>query len=98
MAMGRKLFRWIWPLFAAGTVLFSVSEGNADIWCRRDFDRDNSICMFKDARDCLSAAVIMGGICEREKLGSSAAKSCVSSRARSAKARRSGPSTVCDAG
>ena len=78
--------------------MISVSEANADIWCRRDFDRDNPICMFKDARDCLSAAVIMGGVCEREKPGSSAAKYCGSSRARSAKARRFGASTVCDAG
>ncbi|MEH2511326.1 hypothetical protein V1291_002680 [Nitrobacteraceae bacterium AZCC 1564] len=97
MVVGRKLFRRICPLLAAGTVvLFSVSGTNAEIWCRRDFDRDNPICVFKDARDCLSAAVIMGGICERQKLGNSAAKFCDPSRLRSAKARRA-DRTACDA-
>jgi hypothetical protein len=99
MIVGRKLFRGSWAAFAAGTAVFlSVSGASADIWCRRDFDRDNAVCMFKDARDCLSAAVIVGGVCEREKLGNGAAKSCDSTRARSAKARRSGRPIACEAG
>ena len=99
MAMARTLFRGSLAVFAAGTaLLLSFSGAGADIWCRRDFDRDNPVCMFKDARDCLSAAVIMGGVCEREKLGNSDARSCDSSRAGSAKARRSGRLVACKAG
>ncbi len=98
MVMGRKLFRGSWAVFAAGTVvLLSVSGASADIWCRRDLDRDNPVCMFKDARDCIAAAVIVGGVCERQKLGNSAVKSCDPSRLRSAKARRS-DRAGCDAG
>ncbi len=92
MAIGRKLFRGSEAAFAAGTaLLLSVSAAGADIWCRRDLDRDNPVCMFKDARDCISAVVIMGGVCERQKLGNSAAKACDPSRLRSAKVRRFRP-------
>jgi hypothetical protein len=99
MAMGRKLFRGSWIVWAAGTtLLLSISGASAEVWCRRDLDRDNLVCMFKDARDCLSAAIIMGGVCEREKLGNSIPKSCAASRTRSAKARRPGPLATCDAG
>lgn len=94
MAMGPKLFRWSWAAFAVGTaLLLPVSGANADIWCRRDLDRDNPVCMFKDARDCIAAAVIAGGVCERQKLGNSVAKSCDSSRLQSSKVRR----VACDA-
>lgn len=99
MARGPKHFRGSWIVLAAGTTfLLSVSGASAEIWCRRDLDSDNSVCMFKDARDCLSAAIIMGGICERERLGNSVAKSCASTLARSAKARRPGHSAGCDGG
>jgi hypothetical protein len=99
MIVGRRLLRGIWAVFAAGTaLLLSISGASADIWCRRDLDRDNPVCMFKDARDCLAAVVIVGGVCEREKLGSGAAKPCDPVRERHAKVRRSGRSIACDAG
>lgn len=95
--MGRRCFRGSWAAFAAGTVLLlSVSGARADIWCWRDFGRDDPVCMFANARECISAAVIMGGVCERQKLGNSTAKSCDSARLRSAKARRS-DRAACDA-
>lgn len=75
-------------LFAAGAaLLMSVTGAGAETWCRRDFGRDDPVCVFMNAHDCISAAVIVGGVCQREKLGNGAAKSCDSSR--SARARHS---------
>jgi hypothetical protein len=85
---------------AAGVVLLMPSGGaHAEMWCRRDLDRNNPVCVFSSARDCVRAAGIMGGICEREQLGrASAAKPCRPSReAAAAGKRRLADSAVCDA-
>ena len=86
--------------WAAGIILLMLpGSANAEIWCRRDFDRDNPICVFSSVRDCVRAVGALGGICEREPLGpASAAKPCRPSReAGAAKKRRSADATACDA-
>ncbi len=62
-------------LFLAGTMvlLMPSHSARAEMWCIRDFDSDKPICVFASAQDCTSAAVIRGGICEREPLGRAAA-------------------------
>jgi hypothetical protein len=98
MAMERCLFPINRAVFAAGAVLLmSVTGANAETWCRCDFGRDDPVCVFPNVRDCLSAAVIVGGVCEREKLANGAVKSCDPSRARSAKALRPDRAIACAA-
>ena len=58
---GLFLISGVGPLMMSGTA-------QAETWCRRDFDRDNPVCVFSSARDCVRAAAIMGGSCERERL------------------------------
>ncbi|MCF2521425.1 hypothetical protein [Bradyrhizobium sp. G127] len=85
---------------AVGVVLLMPSgSAHAELWCRRDVGRDNPICVFSSARDCVRAAGVMGGICEREPLGrANAAQPCKPSRdAGAAGKRRLADSTVCDA-
>lgn len=83
-------------LLAAGAVLLMSSGGaQAEMWCRRDFDRNNPVCVFSSARDCVRAAAVMGGVCEREPLGhASAAKPCKPSREAGAGSRR-GAASAC---
>jgi hypothetical protein len=86
-------------LAAGAVLLMPPGSAHAEMWCRRDFDRNNPICVFSSARDCVRAAGVMGGICEREQLGrASAAKPCTPSReAGAARKRRLADSTVCSA-
>jgi hypothetical protein len=61
-------------VLAAGVaVLAAPTDARAEMWCIRDFGSDRPVCVFATARDCTSAAVIRGGICEREPLGRAAA-------------------------
>jgi len=55
-------------LAACGAALATPGEARADMWCIRDIGSDRPVCVFPAARDCASAAVIRGGICEREPL------------------------------
>lgn len=57
-------------LFLAATMGMLMPSGSAraEMWCIRDFGSDKPICVFATARDCTSAAVIRGGICERKPL------------------------------
>lgn len=79
-----------------GMVLLLLSTGaHGEIWCRRDFDRNNPVCVFSSAQDCVRAAGALGGICEREQLGTGAVKRCKPSR--ETKKRGTAGSTGCDA-
>ena len=72
----RSLSVWAGLVLVASTVLLAFSaEARAEMWCRRDFDRDNPVCVFASAQDCVRAADIAGGVCERERIGR-AAKPC----------------------
>ncbi len=62
-------------LVAGSAVLAMPSNARAGTWCIRDFGSDRPVCVFATARDCTSAAVIRGGICERETLGRAATAS-----------------------
>jgi len=63
-------------VLAAGVAALTIPTGaRAEIWCIRDFGSDRPVCVFATARDCTSAAVIRGGICEREALGRAATAS-----------------------
>jgi len=87
-------------LLTAGVVLLlPSSSAHAETWCRRDFDRNNPVCVFSSAQDCVRAAGAMGGACEREQLGRpGAAKPCKPSRETSAARKRGlADSTTCDA-
>ena len=55
-------------LTAGALVLATPDNARAEMWCIRDFGSDRPVCVFPSARDCTSAAVIRGGICEREQL------------------------------
>ena len=57
-------------VFLAGmrVLLMAPSGARAEMWCIRAFGSDKPVCVFATARDCTSAAVIRGGICEREPL------------------------------
>ncbi|MFT6669168.1 MAG: hypothetical protein ACJAVZ_000618 [Afipia broomeae] len=57
-------------VFLAGmmVLLMPLGDAHAEMWCIRDFGSDRPVCIFATARDCTSAAVIRGGICERESL------------------------------
>ena len=57
-------------VFLAGmmVLLMAPSGARVEMWCIRDFGSDKPVCVFATARDCTSAAVIRGGICEREPL------------------------------
>ena len=59
----------------AADILLTIPAGSAhaEIWCLRDFGSDRQTCVFSSASQCTSAAVIGGGICERESLGRAAA-------------------------
>ena len=60
-------------VLAAGVAALTIPTGaRAEIWCIRDFGSDRPICVFPTARDCTSAALVRGGICEREPLGRAA--------------------------
>jgi hypothetical protein len=87
-------------LLAAGAIVLMPSgSAGAETWCRRDFDRDNPICVFSSAQDCVRAAGAMGGICAREQPGRAAAeKPCTPPRAASAaRKRRLAGSAACGA-
>ena len=86
-----------WAIGIIAPLLLSGSA-SAEIWCRRDFDRNNPVCVFSSAQDCVRAAGAMGGVCEREQLAPArTAKPCKPSReARAAPKRRSADSG-CDA-
>lgn len=92
---------WAKGLLLAGGLLLLMPQGaQAEIWCRRDFDRNNPACVFSSARDCVRAASLMGGICERETLArATAAKPCKPARATGRTAKR-GPAdpAFCGAG
>jgi hypothetical protein len=97
LPQGRFLLK---ALFLASGIAMLLPSGGAraETWCRRDIDRNNPICVFGSAGDCVRAAGVMGGICEREQLGQ-AAKPCKPSReARAAGKRRTAGSTDCGAG
>ena len=55
-------------LAASVAALAIPTSARAEMWCIRDFGSDRPVCVFPSARDCTSAAVIRGGICEREQL------------------------------
>ena len=57
-------------VFLAGmmVLLMPLGDAHAEMWCIRDFGSDRPVCIFATARDCTSAAVIRGGIGEREPL------------------------------
>lgn len=85
-------------ILAVGVVLLMPpGSARAEMWCRRDFDRDNPICVFSSAQDCVRSAGAMGGICERQQLGRAATvKPCKPSREAGA-ARKRRESAACDA-
>ncbi len=58
-------------LFLAGAIILLMpsESARAEIWCLRDFGSDRPVCVFATARDCTAAAVIRGGVCEREPRG-----------------------------
>lgn len=88
-------------LFLASGIAMLLPSGSAhaEMWCRRDFDRNNPVCVFSSARDCVRAAGVMGGVCEREQLGRAVAvKPCKLPREASAVGkRRLAGSAACDA-
>ena len=95
---GRFLLKGL--LVAAGLVMIvPAGTAQAETWCRRDIDRDNPVCVFGNARDCVQAAAIMGGVCERQQLGrANTSKSCKPSReAGVAGKRRVADSAACNA-
>ncbi len=57
----------------AVAVLLPAGSARAETWCLRDFGGDRQTCVFGSASQCTSAAAIGGGICERERLGRTAA-------------------------
>lgn len=65
-----RLGRLLKLAFLAGmmVLLMPRDDARAQMWCIRDFGSDKPVCVFPTARDCTSAAVIRGGICEREPL------------------------------
>jgi hypothetical protein len=76
----------------------TAGSANAEIWCRRDFGRDDQVCVFSTLHQCVTAAGIVGGICERQSPRNDVAKYCAASRsANSAKTGRRAPAPVCDA-
>ena len=64
-AMRRSLSAGL-VLTAGALILAMPDNARAEMWCIRDFGSDRPVCVFATARDCTSAAVIRGGICERE--------------------------------
>ena len=85
-------------LAAAAIVLMPAGGAHAEMWCRRDFDRNNPICVFGSAQDCVRTVGAMGGICEREQLGRADVKPCKpSGEASAARKRRLAGSESCDA-
>lgn len=87
-------------LLASGIAMLPPSgSAHAGMWCRRDFDRNNPVCVFSSARDCVRAAGVMGGVCERGQLGCAVAgKPCKLPREVSAARRRGlAGSAACDA-
>ena len=88
---GLFLISGVVPLMMSGTA-------QAETWCRRDFDRDNPVCVFSSARDCVRAAAIMGGSCERERVGRAAvSKPCKTSREANLTRKRRADAAACDA-
>ncbi len=73
----RRLLSVGLALAPAAAVLAMPTDARAEMWCIRDFGSDRPVCVFPTARDCMSAAVIGGGICEREPLASRKAGSRV---------------------
>ncbi len=74
---------------ASGLVLLMPSgPAHAEMWCRRDADRNNPICVFSSAQDCVRAVGAMGGICEREQLGRADVKPCKPAREAGAAGKR----------
>jgi hypothetical protein len=85
-------------LLAAGALLLmSAADARAQTWCLRQFGSDSQVCVFSSGQQCTSAAVISGGICEREQLGrASAAKPCKPSReAGAARTSRRAAASAC---
>lgn len=76
-------------LLVSAALLLSIQGARAEMWCRRDAGRDNPVCVFGSAQDCVRAAAMMGGICEREKLEPTRPrKPCTPAEARSARKHR----------
>ncbi len=99
LLQGRFLLKALF-LGAGIAMLLPSGSARAEMWCRRDFDRNNPVCVFGSARDCVRAAGVMGGVCEREQLGrAAAAKPCKSPReaAGAVRKRRLAASAACDA-
>jgi uncharacterized protein DUF3551 len=44
-----------------------AQAANDGFWCYRDFGKAQSNCSFGTARQCLSIAGVMGGVCERNR-------------------------------
>lgn len=66
-AMRRWLSRGL--VLTAGVAVLALPSGaRAEMWCIRDVGSDRPFCVFPTARDCTSAALVRGGICEREPL------------------------------
>lgn len=89
-------------LSAASVMLLFLTTGgsaSAESWCIRDPGREQQVCVFSTAEQCMSAALIRGGICERETSPRDRAREACSTSpaAKSAKAHRSARKPVCDA-
>jgi hypothetical protein len=66
--------------------LGTVTPVRAEIWCLRDFNGGQPVCVFPSARQCVAGVGAFGGVCERQ----SAVRSAVPKR-RDRHPARSGP-------
>src|SRR5262245_6010421 len=46
--------------------LMTASTARAELWCVRDFNSPQRVCVFPSGHDCFRAVRLTGGICERE--------------------------------
>jgi hypothetical protein len=53
-------------LAAAFSVLAITGPARAELWCLSDFGAGRGTCVFPSAQDCVRAAVVAGGRCERD--------------------------------
>ncbi len=56
-------------LIAALAVLGSNASpepASAETWCIKDFGSTHRTCVFPELRDCVRAAQVAGGVCERD--------------------------------
>jgi hypothetical protein len=46
--------------------LGTVTPALAEIWCLRDFNGGQPVCVFPSARQCVAGVGAFGGVCERQ--------------------------------